>query len=236
MVKARRTFLDRGFFAPLSERLNRCVLEFIANGRKHTHDSEEIRILDAGCGEGYYLSGLCEHLGQSTPEIALSCFGVDVSKDAIRLATKRQGPIRWVVANLSRQAPFGDRALDAILNIFAPRNVAEFARVLSPGGLLVTVIPGTCHLTELREKVMDFAQDYEHKEFEVVNRVSASFRVSGQDHLKYTMILDREALLNLICMTPIYWRSTREAKIRAEAIECCRVTAEFTLLFLTPAL
>lgn len=39
---------------------------------------------------------------------------------------------------------------DAVTVVFAPRNPAEFARVLRPGGLLAVVVPRAEHLAELR--------------------------------------------------------------------------------------
>ena len=40
--------------------------------------------------------------------------------------------------------------IDVIVSIFAPRNPAEFHRVLAPGGSLITVVPSPEHLVELR--------------------------------------------------------------------------------------
>jgi hypothetical protein len=39
-----------------------------------------------------------------------------------------------------------DAAIDLVLNIFAPRNFAETARVLRPGGWLALVYPEANHL------------------------------------------------------------------------------------------
>jgi 23S rRNA (guanine745-N1)-methyltransferase len=42
-----------------------------------------------------------------------------------------------------------DAAVDRVLVVFAPRNGAETARVLAPGGRLVVVTPAADHLAEL---------------------------------------------------------------------------------------
>ena len=45
--------------------------------------------------------------------------------------------------------PVADDAVDAVTVVFAPRNAAEFARVLRPGGRLVVVTPRPGHLEEV---------------------------------------------------------------------------------------
>jgi 23S rRNA (guanine745-N1)-methyltransferase len=45
-----------------------------------------------------------------------------------------------------------DDVADLVLSIFAPKNFAEFARVLRPGGWLAVVYPGAVHLIELRRR------------------------------------------------------------------------------------
>jgi 23S rRNA (guanine745-N1)-methyltransferase len=45
--------------------------------------------------------------------------------------------------------PLADACADLMLDIFAPRNGAEFHRVLRPGGALLVVTPHPDHLAEL---------------------------------------------------------------------------------------
>jgi len=42
-----------------------------------------------------------------------------------------------------------DAAVDVVTVVFAPRNTAEFARVLRPGGRLIVVTPRPGHLAEI---------------------------------------------------------------------------------------
>src|SRR5438067_962431 len=60
MLLARRAFLERGHFAPLSNTVNRAVYDYLARqpGREIINGA----ILDAGCGEGYYLGRLMGRL------------------------------------------------------------------------------------------------------------------------------------------------------------------------------
>lgn len=75
-------------------------------------------ILDAGCGDGYYLGSLSR--GGS---------GVDISTAAIDLAAKRYPDHEWIVANADRFIPYADSSFDLILSITGRMNPDEFRRV-----------------------------------------------------------------------------------------------------------
>ncbi|MFD0866629.1 SAM-dependent methyltransferase, partial [Tessaracoccus lubricantis] len=57
-----------------------------------------------------------------------------------------------VVADTWAGLPVAEHAVDALLCVFAPRNPAEFSRVLAPGGSLVVVVPLPSHLQEIRAR------------------------------------------------------------------------------------
>lgn len=103
-IAARRRFLDRGHARPLLEAI-----------RALAPRAESI--LDAGCGEGYYL-GL----------LGSGC-GVDISAAAIELAARRYPRCEWIVANADRFVPYADASFDLILSITGRMNAAEFRRV-----------------------------------------------------------------------------------------------------------
>src|ERR1700730_10081044 len=131
MLRARRNFLERGFYAPLADAVNELV-------RTHLQDvPEPLHILDAGCGEGYYLDRLQNALA---PLQSGYYIGLDVSKEAIRMAAKRYRQLLFVVADVKQRLVLADGVIHAILNIFAPRNQSEFARVTSANGILIVVI------------------------------------------------------------------------------------------------
>lgn len=102
------------------------------------------RILDAGCGEGWYL----DQLLQNHPDWCGA--GVDISRDAILRATDQPCEAVWCVADL-RRLPFADGAFTAVLDVLTPANYQEFRRVLAPDGLLIKVYPGSEYLREIRE-------------------------------------------------------------------------------------
>ena len=101
------------------------------------------RILDAGCGDGWYLNALL------TRHESWSGAGVDISRDAIFQATSLPCTALWVVGDL-RRLPFADGSFTAVLDVLTPANYDEFRRVLAPGGLLIKVYPGSGYLRELR--------------------------------------------------------------------------------------
>ena len=120
MVAARRAFLDAGWYAPIAKTLADLVRRFCP---------EAEAVLDAGCGEGYYLS----QLGW-VPER----WGIDISRDAVRYAAARDRSAHWLTATAAH-LPFADGGFDCVLSMFALTAGAEFFRVLRPGGIFLIV-------------------------------------------------------------------------------------------------
>lgn len=108
------------------------------------------RVLEVGCGWGE----LAERIRAETgAEVA----AVDLSPRMVELA--RQRGVDAQVADV-QALPFPDDAFDAAVAAWMlyhvpdiPRGVAELARVLRPGGLLVAITNSALHLQELRELV-----------------------------------------------------------------------------------
>ena len=136
MVQARDRFLAAGHFAPAAEALAEACAEL----------REDACVLDAGAGTGYYLAAV---LGARRRARAVA---LDLSPHALRRAARLPG-VAAVVWDLWRPLPLADASVDAVLNVFAPRNLPEFARVTRPGGLLCAVTPLPEHLAELRDRL-----------------------------------------------------------------------------------
>jgi 23S rRNA (guanine745-N1)-methyltransferase len=104
-------------------------------------------VVDVGAGTGHHLAAL---LSARPGELGLA---LDVSKPALRRAARAHPRLAAVRADVWRYLPVADAAATLVLNIFAPRQGAEFARVLRPGGRLLVVTPSPGHLHELAPPV-----------------------------------------------------------------------------------
>lgn len=139
MVAARFDFLSAGHYRPLAE----AVVELSAPALTGSTTGAGSTVLDAGTGTGHYLRVLLDRF----PEAAAA--GLDISKFALRRAARLNPEAVNLVSDVWQPLPVADHAVDLITVVFAPRNAAEFARVLRPGGRLVVVTPRPGHLGEV---------------------------------------------------------------------------------------
>ncbi len=102
-------------------------------------------LLEVGAGTGHYLAQVVE----GRP--AARGIALDISRSAARRAARVHHRVASVVADVWRGVPLLTGSADVVLCVFAPRNPAEFARVLSPGGRVLVVVPTADHLAELRQ-------------------------------------------------------------------------------------
>jgi 23S rRNA (guanine745-N1)-methyltransferase len=133
MVADRAGFLAAGHYADITAALADAVL---AEGVPGT-------LLDAGGGTGVHLAGVLDRAPDAVGVV------VDASRYAARRAARAHPRAMAVVADSWARWPVREAVLDRVLVVFAPRNGAETARVLRPGGRLVVVTPAADHLAEL---------------------------------------------------------------------------------------
>jgi 23S rRNA (guanine745-N1)-methyltransferase len=149
-VAGRRRLHDRGVTGPLLH----AIAEIVAA-------SPGDIVLDAGCGDGFYLGTLARQTG-------FSARGVDISIPAIDAAARRYRGCEWIVANADRFVPYADRSFSVVLSITARMNASEFRRVLRQDGRLLVALPAPEDLVELRgagrdrvaRTVKTFAHDF----------------------------------------------------------------------------
>ena len=191
MVAARTAFLDAGYYAPLSDAVAAAAAEFTAG---------DADVLDAGCGEGYYTAQVLRTLRQQGR--APSVCGVDISRDALICAHRRAPELTLAVASIAH-LPVADASCDLLLNVFAPHDAGEFARVLRPRGVLLRVIPLERHLWGLKCAVYD--RPYEN---EVPDPALPGFALAARRELRGTVTLRSQAEIEaLFCMTPYYYKT-----------------------------
>jgi 23S rRNA (guanine745-N1)-methyltransferase len=118
-------------------------------------------VLDAGCGDGFYLGSLARLAG-------FDAHGVDISTPAVDAAARRYPGCEWIVSNADRFLPYADSSFSIVLSITARMNSVEFRRVLRAGGRLIVALPAPDDLVELRgagrdrvaRTVETFARDF----------------------------------------------------------------------------
>jgi 23S rRNA (guanine745-N1)-methyltransferase len=131
-VAGRRRLHDLGVAEPILQ----AIAEITGVSRRDT-------VLDAGCGDGYYLGSLARQTG-------CDGHGIDISIDAIETAARRYPECEWIVANADRFVPYSDQTFTLALSITARMNAAEFRRVLKSDGRLLVAVPAPDDLIELR--------------------------------------------------------------------------------------
>ena len=145
MLSARvGTFYDAALFAARQRVFDAGCYMGVAHVLRVMLPDSPARILDAGCGEGWYLNAMLT----ARPDCIGA--GIDISRDAILLAANHPCSAVWCVADL-RRLPFADGTFDIVLDVLTPANYQEFQRVLKPNGAFIKVYPGEDYLCEIRQ-------------------------------------------------------------------------------------
>lgn len=207
-VRARRSFLDAGYYQGLSDSVNALL------------DRIDVRtVLDAGCGEGYYTNRMAQ-----TRDV----LGIDLSRAGVEAAAKRakmmQSMASFVVASIF-ELPVLDASLDAVVNIFAPCAEVEFDRVLKHGGYLLVVGAGERHLMGLKQVLYQDA--YENpgradlpRRMRLVEKTTCRYEITVEGN---------DAICALFSMTPYYWRTSPADRAKLDTMERLTTEVDFDL-------
>jgi 23S rRNA (guanine745-N1)-methyltransferase len=201
-AEARRRLHDRRVTEPLL----RAIGEMTAASPSDT-------VLDAGCGDGFYLGNLARL-------VRFDGHGVDISTPAVDAAARRYPECEWIVANADRFLPYSDRSFSIVLSITARMNSSEFGRVLRPGGRLVVGLPAPDDLVELRGAGRD-------RVARTVQTFAPDFTLIDQRRVSTTADLDTAAVHDVLLS--IY------RPMRITPLEAMRVTFSLDLLMFRPA-
>lgn len=178
MVLARYNFLEKGYYQELKDEIKRIINKY------------DIKtIADLGCGTGYYSSNL-----------DIEVYGFDISKEAINKASGNKSNHYYVAS--SQNVPLSSETLDATLVVFAPLFIDEIYRILKPNGYLILVTPSIYHLYELKTKLYDnpYLNEEKKQSMDCLKEVEAK-------NLKYQKLINKDDLLNLIKMTPYFYKT-----------------------------
>ncbi len=155
-------------------------------------------VLDVGAGTGHHLAAV---LAARPGSVGVA---LDVSKAAARRSARAHPAMASVVADVWRRLPLGDGCAGVVLDVFAPRNGAEFHRVLRPTGTLVVVTPAADHLAELVGPLGLLTVDPAKPD-----RVQASlgrwFEPVRRDPCRYGLALTRDDAARFVGMGPCAW-------------------------------
>ncbi|MBM7411018.1 23S rRNA (guanine745-N1)-methyltransferase [Clavibacter michiganensis] len=200
MLAARSGFLERGHYAPLVDALIRALTAAMSRQDDSAASSAlasagGLRILDAGCGTGHYLHGVLDRFPGATGLAA------DLSPAAVAIAVRSRHDVDGLVADTWAALPLRDGVADVILDVFAPRNLPEFHRALSPGGHVAIVAAGPHHLAELRDEGRAVGVQEDKRE-RILGAADALFEAVSETRVQRVLRLSDEDVDLLLGMGP----------------------------------
>ncbi len=187
MVAARAAFLSAGHFDSL--------IEAVADAAADAAGAEPGAVLDLGAGPGNYLAAALERV-PGRHGLAL-----DASRFAARRAARAHPLAAAAVCDVWTAIPVRTGAARVALDVFAPRNGEESARVLAPGGTLVVVTPTERHLAELREPLGMLGVDA-RKEERLTASLAPHLSEVDRTEVEAAPLLDHRSLRQLVEMGP----------------------------------
>lgn len=203
LFESRAAVFASGLFAPVVDALSGAM-------ERHVLPRAPRPVLvDAGCGEGYYVKAVC-------PGVPATRIGFDICKDAVRMAARGKGEAAFFAADI-RNIPLEDACADAILDVFTPANYAEFARVLKPSGVLLKLAPREGYLRELREAASGRLLHGTYDGAQVECYAAARMEMIEQTTITYEREVSPALLLHIARMTPML------AGIDVEQLDLARV-------------
>ncbi|WDD96971.1 23S rRNA (guanine(745)-N(1))-methyltransferase [Thalassomonas actiniarum] len=205
MVLARRAFLEQGYYQPLIDKLTSLY---------QAHGDTNLPVLDAGCGEGYYTH---QHKTDNN-----SVYGVDIAKNAVKIAAKRYKSCHFSVGTLSH-LPFEDEFFGWLFSIYAPILEPEFTRVLKSGAYLLTVTPAEDHLFELKSLIYREPQKHDTGKSQI-----KALRLVHEEKLNYQMDFNGpDDVINLLAMTPFAFKTSEALLEQINAMTIFSCQADF---------
>ncbi|BCZ45647.1 23S rRNA (guanine(745)-N(1))-methyltransferase [Clostridium gelidum] len=217
MVLARVEFLSKGYYGVLSDKINEMIVESLSKD-----NNDKFNIMDLGCGEGYYLTNLKNYMDERN--IKANYYGMDVSKEAVKHASKTNKDCIWAVGN-NFHIPAECKSIDCILSVFSPIDINECNRVLKDDGVFVRVLPRTNHLIQLRNIIYSEV----HLNEKVYKADDEENEYVKESNVTFDIELNKEEILSLLKMTPHYWKSTAENKEKLDSYESLVITIDMRI-------
>ncbi len=208
MALSRKQFLEKGYFCLLKNEIIEIIKEYT---------KEKPTVCDICCGEGWYSDEIIK-------AIPCNMYGFDLSKEMVRLASKRKNGAEYFVANLS-SIPLESSCIDAGFHLFAPFHDEEFSRIIKDDGIIITAAAGENHLYEMKEILYDTPYKNDEEPPATKNlKLREKRKVNGKIHLAA-----REDINALFRMTPYYYRTDKKDRMKLTEYDSLDVTAEFAI-------
>ncbi|NLJ72406.1 MAG: methyltransferase domain-containing protein [Syntrophomonadaceae bacterium] len=220
LFASRRIINELGFFDPLISQIVLIIEDKLS-------DKSLIRILDAGCGEGYHLVKMQESLKENGASVW--GVGLDISKEAALKASKNYKNNIWLVADIAK-LPFKAGQFDIILNILSPANYQEFSRVLLNKGIIIKVVPNQDYLMEFRKILYDKTAQNDYSNFKTIELFENNLKLIEAKNIKYPVSIGENNLEHLVCMTPLSWGTNEANLAKLLKADINEVTVDLTIL------
>jgi len=196
LIALRADFLSAGHYDFLSEALAAAAARFLR--------TPGALVVEAGAGTAHHLARVLE----GAPEAV--GLALDVSKPALKRAARVHPRAAAASVDTWGPWPLADGCAAVVLDVFAPRNPAEFRRVLAPDGALIVVTPLPEHLTELVRALglLDVAAD---KAERVEGRLGIHFERVDRTEMRRVLSLSPADAAALARMGPSGFHRSAEA-------------------------
>lgn len=210
MIAGRRGFFDAGHYQRLADGVADEIMSYLPGRAGQV-------VVDAGCGEGYYLRRLRARLAEKDQDGSTVLCGIDISKHAIRVAARRDRCGLYAVAGIYNM-PVLPTTADVLLTHFSPVSAPDFRRVVRPGGVVLVGVPGEEHLYSFKKLLYESPERHEPEPrlaeepgFELIStrRIRCSLALRGPGEVA-----------NLLLMTPYYWSVDRATQSRLAKLSC----------------
>lgn len=226
-----KTIYDKGLFESRHEIYNSKVYDNLIEEIKsiiknYTLNKYSNYILDAGCGEGYFLNKLYED-----KDICNKCklIGIDIAREGISIATRGENKIIWCISDLAN-LPFKDNRFDIILNILSPANYKEFARVLNNYGMVIKIVPESNYLKEIRTSIQKNIKNSDYDNKNIVDVFKKHLDLIYDNRINYKTNISKLNLRNLVKMTPLTSSLDEEEFLRLLELDISDITVDLRVM------
>ncbi|MEH0984040.1 putative RNA methyltransferase [Micromonospora sp. CPCC 205556] len=198
MVAARADFLAAGHYDVISAALARAAATAVATAGAGV--GAYPLVVEAGAGTGRHLAAVLAALPDAVG------LALDVSKPALRRAARAHPRATAALADTWQRLPLADASTAVLLDVFAPRNGAEFRRVLHPAGALLVVTPTGGHLAELVD-ALDLLRVDPDKADRVAENLAGHFTQERATEHTARLRLTHDEVATLVGMGPSAWHT-----------------------------